>query len=185
MSIKISPTEDVKALILISGIIGARIYGVIASWSYFSQSPLQILNLRTGGLGIYGGLFSAILFIYFFKLKNKLSFLKITNSIIPIVPLCQSIGRFGNYFNREIYGINNQPIWFYESILMFILFLILKKIKIHQTGIYLIYYGIVRFVLEYFRLDTIQILFFSLAQILSLLFIFIGIIIIKYENTHH
>jgi len=170
---------------LIWGIIGARIYGVIATWSYFSQNPIQILNLRTGGLGIYGGLFFSILYIFLFSLKNKLSFLKITNSLAPIIPLCQSLGRFGNYFNHEIYGINNQPVWLYESILMFILFLIFKKINTHQTGIYLIYYGVIRFLLEFIRLDTIPVLFFSLAQVLSLLFIIIGFIIIRYENTRH
>ncbi|MDD4106740.1 MAG: prolipoprotein diacylglyceryl transferase [Candidatus Shapirobacteria bacterium] len=170
---------------LIWGIIGARIYGVVAVWSYFSTNPLQILNLRTGGLGIYGGIFVSVFYIYIFSKKNKLSFLKITNSLAPIIPLCQSIGRFGNFFNHEIYGINNQPIWFYESVLLFILFLIFKKIKNHQTGIYLIYYGIIRFLLEFIRIDTIPILYLSLAQILSLLFIIIGLIIIRYENTRH
>lgn len=170
---------------LIWGVVGARVYGIIAAWSYFSTNPIQILNLRTGGLGIYGGLLASILFIYIFSKKNKLPFLKITNSLAPIIPLCQSIGRWGNYFNHEIYGINNQPVWFYESILLFILFLIFKKINTHQTGIYLIYYGLIRFLLEFIRLDTIPILFLSLAQILSLLFIIIGFIIIKYENTRH
>ena len=170
---------------LILGIFGARVYGVIATWSYFSQNPLQIFNLRTGGLGIYGALLASILYIYIFSLKNKLSFLKITNSLVLIIPLCQSIGRWGNYFNHEIYSINNQPVWLYESILLFVFFFILKKIKNHQTGIYLIYYGIIRFLLEFIRLDTIPILFLSLAQILSLLFIIIGLIIIKYENTRH
>ncbi len=170
---------------LIWGIIGARIYGVVAAWPYFSQNPLQILNLRTGGLGIYGGLLVGIIFIYIFSKKNKIKFLNITNSLVPIIPLCQSIGRWGNYFNHEIYGINNQPVWLYESILLFILYLIFKRFGSHQTALFLIYYGILRFLLEFIRLDTIPILYLSLAQILSLLFIIIGLIIIKYENTHH
>jgi len=172
-------------LTLISGIVGARVYGVIQNWSYFSQNPIQILNLRGGGLGIYGALIFSILFIFIFSKINKINFLKITNFLVPIIPLCQSIGRFGNFFNHEIYGINNQPVWLYESILMFILFFILKKIKIHQTGIYLIYYGFIRFFLEFIRLDTINIYFLSLAQILSLLFILFGFIIIRYENSRH
>lgn len=170
---------------LILGIIGARIYGVIANWSYFSQNPIQILNLRGGGLGIYGGLIFSIIFIFIFSQKNNINFLKITNSLVPIIPLCQSLGRFGNFFNHEIYGIANQPIWLYESILIFTLFLIFKKIKTHQTGIYLIYYGFIRFFLEFIRLDTIPVYFLSLAQILSLLFILIGFIIIKYENSRN
>lgn len=170
---------------LIYGIIGARVYGIIAAWSYFSQNPIQILNLRTGGLGIYGGLFTSIIFILLFSLKNKIPFLKITNFLTPIIPLCQSIGRFGNYFNHEIYGFYNQPIWLYESILMFILYLLFTKIKYHQFGIYLIYYGITRFLLEHIRTDTISLGYFSLAQILSLLFLIFGFIIIKHENTRH
>ncbi|MDD4937643.1 MAG: prolipoprotein diacylglyceryl transferase [Candidatus Shapirobacteria bacterium] len=170
---------------LIFGIIGARIYGVIANFDYFYQNPIQILNLRGGGLGIYGGLITGLIFIFFFSKKNKIPFLKITNFLIPIIPLCQSIGRWGNFFNHEIYGINNQPIWLYESILLFILFLIFNKIKVHQTAIYLIFYGSIRFLLEFIRTDTISVFFLTFAQILSLLFILIGIIIIKYENTRH
>jgi phosphatidylglycerol---prolipoprotein diacylglyceryl transferase len=170
-------------LLLISSIIGARLYSVINYWDYFYTNQLQILNLRGGGLGIIGALIFSILFIFIFSKINKISFLKITNTLVPILPLCQSLGRFGNFFNHEIYGINNQPVWLYESILMFILFFILKKIKSNQTAIYLIYYGLIRFFLEFIRLDTIPVYFLSLGQILSLLFILIGFIIIKYENS--
>jgi len=169
--------------LLIFGIIGARTYSIIQNWTYFSQNPIQILNLPGGGLGIYGGLIFGILFIFLFSKKNKIGFIKTTNTIIPIVPLCQSLGRFGNFFNHEIYGLNNQPIWFYESILLFILFLILQKIKKCQTAIYLIYYGVVRFCLEFIRIDTIPVCFLTFAQILSLSFILFGFIIIMYENT--
>lgn len=170
---------------LISGLIGARIYGVIADWNYFSQNPIQILNLRGGGLGIYGGLLGGITFISLFSLKHKLKILSVFNSLVPIIPLCQSIGRFGNYFNHEIYSANGQPVWLYESILLFFIFLILHKNKSHQTGIYLISYGIIRFALEFIRTDTIPIFGLTLAQILSLLFILSAIFIIKYENTRH
>ena len=168
--------------ILIFGIIGARTYSIIQNWTYFFQNPIQIFNFPSGGLGIYGSLIFGIFFIFLFSKKNKIDFLKTTNTLIPIVPLCQSLGRFGNFFNHEIYGIKNQPIWFYESILLFILFLLFKKIKKHQTAIYLIYYGTIRFFLEFIRLDTIPVYFLTFAQILSISFILIGFIIIKYKN---
>jgi phosphatidylglycerol---prolipoprotein diacylglyceryl transferase len=171
--------------VLLSGLIGARIYGIVADWSYFSQNPIQILNLRGGGLGIFGGLLGGILFIILFCFKNKINFLKFFNLLVPIIPLCQGIGRFGNFFNHEIYSANNQPIWLYESILMFLVYFLIKKIKIHQTGIYLISYGIIRFTLEFIRTDTIPLFGPTLAQILSLLFILLGIITITYENTRH
>jgi phosphatidylglycerol---prolipoprotein diacylglyceryl transferase len=170
---------------LISGLVGARIYGIIADWSYFFQNPIQILNLRGGGLGIYGGLLGGILFIILFCFKNKINFLKIFNLLVPIIPLCQGIGRFGNFFNHEIYSANGQPIWLYESILMFLVYFLIKTTKNHSTGIYLISYGIIRFALEFIRTDTIPLFGLTLAQILSLLFIFLGIITITYENTHH
>ena len=185
---KIIPKKQEKLFIfstLISGLVGARVYGIIADWSHFSQNPIQILNLRGGGLGIYGGLLGGIIFIVLFCLKNKIKILPIFNLLIPIIPLCQSIGRFGNYFNHEIYSANGQPVWFYESILLFFIFLILHKTKSHQTGIYLISYGIIRFALEFIRTDTIPVLGLTLAQILSLLFILSAIFIIKYENTRH
>jgi phosphatidylglycerol---prolipoprotein diacylglyceryl transferase len=161
--------------LLIFGLIGARFYSVINYWDYFSQNPIQILNLRGGGLGIIGAIIFGIIFILIFSKKNKIPFLKITDTLIPIIPLCQSLGRFGNFFNHEIYGVNNQPVWLYESILLFLLFLILKKIKTNQTAIYLIYYGLIRFFLEFIRLDTIPIYFLSLGQFLSLSFILIGL----------
>lgn len=170
---------------LISGVIGARVYGVIADWQYFSQNPIQILNLRGGGLGIFGGFIGAITFILIFCLKNKINILSVFNTLSPIIPLCQSIGRWGNFFNHEIYSATGQPIWFYESILMLLVFFILQKLKTHQTGIYLISYGIIRFFLEFIRTDTIQVFVLSLAQILSILFIIFGGIIIKYENSRH
>ena len=171
------------AFLLIFSLIGARTYSIIQNWNYFSQNPIQIFNLPGGGLGIYGALIFGILFIFNFSQKNKISFLKITNTLVPIIPLCQSLGRFGNFFNHEIYGINNQPVWLYESILLFILFIIFQKIKSHQTAIYLIYYGFIRFFLEFIRLDTIPVYFLSFAQILSLSFILIGLIIMTYENS--
>lgn len=170
---------------LISGIIGARIYGIIANWNYFSQNPAQIFNLRGGGLGIYGGIIGSTLYIALFCFKNKINFLDISNSLVKILPLCQSLGRWGNFFNHEIYGVNHQPIWLYESIAMFFVYLLIRKTKIHSTGIYLISYGIIRFILEFIRIDTIPIFYLSLAQILSILFILFGLLTIKYENSRH
>jgi len=172
-------------LLLIFGITGARVYGVIADWSYFSQNSIQILNLRGGGLGIYGGLIGGILFTILFCLKNKIKILSVFNLIAPIIPLCQSLGRWGNFFNHEIYSASDQPVWLYESILLFLVFLLLHKTKHYQTGIYLISYGIIRFILEFIRVDTIPLFGLTLAQILSLLFILFGFLIIKYENSHY
>lgn len=164
-------------LVLMSSIIGARLYHVFDYWSYYSENLWQIPDTRGGGLAIYGALIGGLLAIAFFSFQNKLSLLKITNLITPILPLCQSIGRFGNYFNQEVYSPSGQPVWLYESILTFLLFLVLIKSKTHQTAVYLIGYGIIRFFLEFLRTDTWAIGNIKIAQVISLVFIILGVII--------
>lgn len=164
-------------LILFS-ILAARIYYVAFNWSYYSQNLFQIPNFRGGGISILGGLLGGIIFVYFFAKKNKIEFLKITDLIASVLPLCQSIGRWGNFFNHEIYSKTNQPIWLYESILDFILFLFLIKRKNNQTAFYLIGYGLIRFVTEFFRYDVWTIGNIKIGQTIVIIFILIGIFII-------
>lgn len=158
-------------LLLFFSLIGARIYFVISNWNYYSQNISQIINTRGGGMAIYGGLLAGILFIFIFSKINKIKFLEITNLIAPIIPLCQSIGRWGNFFNHEI------STWWTESILNLILFIILIKTKKNQTAYYLIGYGTIRFFTEFLRSDTWQINGIKIAQLISLLLIIIGIIL--------
>jgi phosphatidylglycerol---prolipoprotein diacylglyceryl transferase len=173
-------------LIIIS-IVFARIYFVVFNWPFYSQNLSQIPNIRGGGISILGGLIGGIIFIYFFAKKNKIKFLKITNLIAPILPLCQSIGRFGNYFNHEIYSKTNQPIWLYESILDLILFFFLIKKKTNQTAYYLIGYGLIRFITEFFRYDVWIVHSLKIGQLIGIIFMATGIIIIRknYSLSNH
>jgi phosphatidylglycerol:prolipoprotein diacylglycerol transferase len=136
--------------------------------NYYLANPSQIINTRAGGIGILGGIITAIIYIY---LLTKNRFIEFTDSFITIIPLCQSIGRVGNIINHEIY-----PVCIYELILDFILFLILLKTKKHQTAIFLIGYSLIRLVLEQFRTDALP---FFLGSIFSLLGILIGIILLN------
>lgn len=159
-------------LLFIFSLIGARTFYVISNWNYYSQNLSQIINTRGGGLAIHGGLLTGILFIFIFSKINKIKLLKITDSITPIIPLCQSIGRLGNFFNKEI------PTWWLESILNLILFFIIIKTKKNQTALYLIGYGSIRFFTEFFRTDTWQISNLKIPQLISLIFIIIGIFLL-------
>jgi len=135
-------------------------------------------------MGILGGLIAGLIFIYFFSKKNKISFLKILNIISPIVPLGQSIGRFGNYFNHEIYSVNGQPIWLYESSLDLILFFFLIKTKQeNKTALYLIGYGLIRFFTEFLRWDTFTVNNIKIGQLISIIFIIIGTTLIYKQKT--
>ncbi len=160
---------------IISAIFGARAYHVIEQWTYYSQDPIQILNTRAGGLAIYGGLIGGLLFICFFSILNHVSCILILDLITPILPLAQATGRIGNFINHE------NPLWWPEAIADFILFLIIQKLKTKTTptGIYLIGYGLIRFITEFFRLDTWTIGNFHIAHPISIVFIICGIYLIN------
>jgi phosphatidylglycerol:prolipoprotein diacylglycerol transferase len=163
--------------LLFFSIIGARLYHVIDYWSFYSQNINQIYATWNGGLGIYGALTAGVVYLFFYSLISKIKFQKILDSITPILPLCQAIGRIGNFFNQEI------SIWWLEASLNLILFFIIKSTYLKNyssTSLYLIGYGSIRFLIEFFRNDTWQINSFKIAQIISILFIICGLIILKY-----
>ena len=85
-------------------LVGARLYYVIFQWDYYGQNPVEILNLRQGGLAIYGGIIGAFTTVYFFAKKRKLSWLQMLDTACPGLAAGQVIGRWGNFFNREAFG---------------------------------------------------------------------------------
>ncbi len=162
--------------IVLFSIIGARVYHVIDEWSFYSQHLLLIPATWNGGLGIFGGIFGALIFIFIFSYLIKVSTLSLLDSISPIMPLCQAIGRLGNFVNHE------NPVWWFEAILNLILFIIIFKFPKNPTVKYLIGYGLIRFISEFFRTDTWIINQIKIGQVISILFIFIGILIISSKH---
>lgn len=98
------PIWDLALIGIPSGIVGARIYYVIFSWSYYKNDPIQILNIRQGGLAIYGGFIGAFISIYIYCRIKKVGFFEVWDSIALGFLVGQSIGRWGNFFNREVFG---------------------------------------------------------------------------------
>ncbi len=98
--------------VLALGIIGARLYHVVSTpgdgsnsgFSYYMQNPIQILNLRSGGLGIYGGLFGGLLGVVIVSIRAGLPFWRLGDCVVPGVAFGQAIGRWGNFVNQELYG---------------------------------------------------------------------------------
>lgn len=95
---------DLSFWLIIFSIIGARIYHVILQFSYYKDHLLEIPMIWQGGIAIHGAIFAGILVIWHFSRKNNISFLKITSIIVPSLALAQIIGRWGNYFNQELFG---------------------------------------------------------------------------------
>ncbi|MBQ9612379.1 MAG: prolipoprotein diacylglyceryl transferase [Lachnospiraceae bacterium] len=95
---------DISLYIIISSIIGARIYYVIFFWDFYKDDPIQVFNLRGGGLAIYGGIIAAVMVVFLYCKKKKYSpFLLLDTAAYGLV-LGQIIGRWANFFNREVFG---------------------------------------------------------------------------------
>lgn len=89
---------------IVFAVIGARLYYVIFTWSEFKDRPLSIINLRTGGLAIYGGIIAAVLTAVIYCKIKKISFGMLADTGVLGLLIGQIIGRWGNFFNREAFG---------------------------------------------------------------------------------
>ena len=109
---------DLLTYLLIGGIIGARIWhiltpppssGVTASW--YLTHPLDALAIWKGGLGIPGAIIGGAIVLYFYTRRHKLSFAEWADIASPSLALGQAIGRWGNFFNQELYGAPTNLPW--------------------------------------------------------------------------
>ena len=203
---------------ILCGILGARIYHVLDYFDYYRYHQLDIFKIWNGGMGIWGGILGGTLgAITYLKIKGEKIFPWL-DIISVVTPLGQSVGRWGNFFNKEIFGLPTtlpwgvyiepekrpveflnyskfHPLFIYESILNFILFLfllILYKKTNEKTPsgtflcIYLISYSTIRFFLEFLRINPWKIeissLFLNVSQCISILVIIISIIFIFRNN---
>jgi phosphatidylglycerol:prolipoprotein diacylglycerol transferase len=89
---------------IIISIMGARIYYVMFDWDNYKDDLLQILNLRAGGLAIYGGVIGAVITLTVYARVKKLSFFSLADTGCLGLITGQIIGRWGNFFNCEAFG---------------------------------------------------------------------------------
>lgn len=95
---------DLAIYLLIFSIMGARLYYVIFAWDYYKNDPIEILNIRNGGLAIYGGVIVGFITLaVYVKLKHKSYRLMADTGIFGVI-MGQIIGRWGNFTNREAFG---------------------------------------------------------------------------------
>ena len=197
---------DVFLAIVPLGIICARLFSVV----FDSQTTiLDFFQFRNGGMSIIGAIIGGVIGILILCKIKKYKFLQVSDLIVPVLILAQAIGRWGNFANGEVYGwvINNpsfqffpiavnisgtwhMALFFYEfvlniigAVILFLLYYKTKKIGI-CTGTYLIYYGMVRLILETFRDSQFILRLWGLpiSQIISAIFIVVGIVILVLVN---
>ena len=175
---------EYSPIIIIFGVLCARLYFCFLNPTYYFSHPLEILDIREGGLSIHGAIIGGILSIFLLVKKYKLNFLTVIDPIACATFLGQTIGRWGNYFNSEAYGLPvagqswglyiplkkrisefNQydlfhPAFLYESILDFISFIILffiyKKLGKQYKGLVFFSYMIF-YALIRFAIESIRI----------------------------
>jgi phosphatidylglycerol---prolipoprotein diacylglyceryl transferase len=106
--------------ILLFGLVGARLYHVVSSppggigWDYYRQNPIDIIAFWNGGLrglGIYGAILGGIFGLWVYVRWAKLNFLQWLDIAAPGLALGQAIGRWGNFFNQELYGYPTTLPW--------------------------------------------------------------------------
>jgi len=153
---------DISFWLIINGLIGARLYEVCLELPYYLNKPLNIFKVWEGGLAIHGAIIAGVLTLLYFARKEKLSFWTLGALFAPGLAIGQAIGRWGNYFNQELFGLptnapwgipinllnrpeNHQnfsffhPTFLYESlglILIFIILLLLTLVLLkHKSGL--------------------------------------------------
>ncbi len=95
---------DFALVVIAVSVVCARLYYVVFAWEEFADNPLSILNIRNGGLAIYGGIIGAVVTAVIYTRIKKYSFwLLVDTGCIGLIT-GQIIGRFGNFFNREAFG---------------------------------------------------------------------------------
>ena len=95
---------DFAIYAIIFSVLGARLYYVAFSWDYYSQHPGEIINIREGGLAIYGAVIAAVVTCFVYTRVKKMSFRLILDTAVLGLITGQIIGRWGNFFNREAFG---------------------------------------------------------------------------------
>lgn len=95
---------DLSVWLIIFGIIGARAYDIFLEWRYFSSNFFDIFKIWRGGMAIHGAIIGGMIAIFIFCKKHKQNFWQIAAIVSSALPLGQAIGRWGNYFNQELFG---------------------------------------------------------------------------------
>lgn len=103
--------EQMAVYGILGGLIGARLYHIVSELPYYIEHPLQMFMIWQGGLGIFGALVGGALAIYVYCRKHALSFFLFADVFAPGIILAQALGRWGNYFNSELFGLPSTAPW--------------------------------------------------------------------------
>lgn len=195
----------------LGGILGGRLFYVLFyNFSFYLQNPLKIFALWEGGMASHGGFLGVIFATFLVCHFYKLPFLKITDCFTIPAGLGLMLGRFGNFINGELFGRITTAPWCVEfktaegcrhpsqlyaafkDFSLFLIFFSLKKTTWNDgtlSFLFIAFYAIFRFIVEFFREPDAQLGFLSLGlsqgQWISIFMFFIGITGLFWVNRNY
>jgi phosphatidylglycerol:prolipoprotein diacylglycerol transferase len=206
--------DDYITYLIIGVILGGRIgYIVFYNFSYYINNFSDIFRIWQGGMSFHGGVLGVIISSYIFAKKNNQNPFFYLDQVSLVAPVGIFFGRLANFINSELYGkvsdvpwsvifikvdnLSRHPSQLYEAILEgLILFILLiyftNKNYLNKpgliSGLFLIFYSLFRFFIEFFRVPDEQIgyliLSLTMGQIISLVFASIGMAIFYLKNEN-
>ena len=204
--------DDLLAYIIIGIIIGGRLgYVLIYNFKYYLDNILEVFMIWNGGMSFHGGLIGVIIATFLFSKKHGVNSYIFLDLISLVAPIGIFFGRIANFINSELYGKETDILWsvkflavdniprhptqiyeaFFEGIILFILLnFIFRNSKIKPgviSSLFLIFYSIFRFLIEFLRVPDPQIGYIifnlSMGQIVSFLFLIFGIYLFFKKNN--
>ena len=205
--------DDLLTYIIIGIIIGGRLgYVLFYNFKYYLENISEIFMIWNGGMSFHGGLIGIIFATFLFSKKHKIDTYIFLDLISLTAPIGIFFGRIANFINSELYGKETDVLWSvkflaidniprhpsqiyeaaFEGLILFILLnYILKKNISNKPGVisslFLIFYSIFRFLIEFFRVPDPQIGYIifnlSIGQLISVIFFTFGIYLFFTKNN--
>jgi len=205
--------DDYLTYLILGIIIGGRLgYVLFYNIDYYLNNIIDIFKIWQGGMSFHGGLLGVIFSTILFSKKNNHNPYSYLDIVSIVAPIGIFFGRIANFINSELYGtVTNMP-WavtfiqvdnlprhpsqiyeaFLEGIFLFIILIYLRNKFSNKpgviSGLFLIFYSIFRFFIEFFRVPDEQLgylfLNFTMGQVVSLIFILSGVILFYFKNEN-
>ena len=205
--------DDFITYLIIGVILGGRLgYALFYNLKYYLENPFEILMIWNGGMSFHGGLIGVIVASQLFSSKHRLSLFLLLDLVALAAPIGIFFGRIANFINSELIGRATDLPWsvqfvlidnikrhpsqlyeaFFEGIILFLLLgHFLKKNYLKNPGkisaLFLIFYSLFRFFIEFFRSPDPQIGYLVLnltqGQLISILFLVAGMVLFYFKNN--
>lgn len=205
LGLTVAEVEDLVFYCALGVILGGRLgYTLFYNLQAFLEHPLLIFRIWEGGMSFHGGLLGVIIAMLLFGHKMKLSFFALSDFVGPLVPIGLGAGRIGNFINGELWGkptdlpwamafpgagddLPRHPSMLYEAILegpvlftILNMFILKPRPRMATSGLFLLFYGLFRFLVEFVRLPDPQLGYLAfgwltMGQVLSFPMILLGV----------